>query len=109
MNYSRQQPADEDLMVSKRLLEDLSGEPWASAALNEMFVIHGRRPFRPRVDNLHAALWSERGARQKFARAISVLHAMGYLRWLPGDRYQIVTENLLTRAEYRDRQSRGAR
>jgi hypothetical protein len=91
-----------DLMISQAMLDDLRGETWASAALVDLFVMHGRRPFRPRLEDLAAAtMWRGRGARQRFARAIAVLHAKGHIRWLPDGRYKIVTRDLLTVAEYR--------
>jgi hypothetical protein len=96
-------PANHDLMLSLRLLEDLQGEPWASAAIRDLFVFHGRNRFHPRIEDLSAMIWTGRGARQNFARAIAVLHARGYLRWYPDGRYSVVTHDLLTSAEYRSR------
>jgi len=93
--------ADNDLMVSRALLDGLRGEAWASDALIDLFTMHGRRPFRPRLEDLAGTMWRARGARQRFARAIALLHVRGYLRWLPGGRYKIITGDLLTVAEYR--------
>ena len=88
MNPQSDNAADgHDLMLSQQLLEDLRGETYASAALQELFIVHGRRPFTPDPKDLGSLIWSGRGARQHFARAISVLHVKGYIRWLPGGRY----------------------
>lgn len=103
MNDQPGEIAAGDLMMSHALLDRLRTEPWASAALQDLFIVHGRRPFRPRLDDLGGIMWSDRGARQKFAHAIAVLHVKGYLRWLPDGRYKIITGDLLTVAEYRSR------
>lgn len=96
-------PGDRDLMLSLQLFKDLRGEAWASTALQDMFVKHGRGKFRPHIADLNSMIWTGRGARQNFARAIAVLHAKGYLRWYPDGRYSIVTDTLLTGEEYRAR------
>jgi hypothetical protein len=51
-------PANHDLMLSLRLLEDLQGEPWASAAIRDLFVFHGRNRFHPRIEDLSAMIWT---------------------------------------------------
>jgi hypothetical protein len=92
----------EGIALSRDLLLDLYGEIWARVAIEELFVLHGRRPFRPRLEDLGGAIWGERGARQQFARAISLLHVKGYIRWLPDGRYRIVSRRLLTAAEFEE-------
>lgn len=96
------EPDGGGVLLSRRLLEDLLQETYAAAALQELFTLHGRRPFHPKIAELGAALWRERGARQHFARAIAVLHARGYIRWMRGGRYRIVTRDMLTAEEFRN-------
>ena len=84
--------------MSFRLMEDLRGD--ASIVLMDLFHIHGRRVFRATIDDLSdLPRWSERGARQRFALAISTLHVKGYIQWLPGDKYRIVSRDILTDLE----------
>ena len=90
----------ESIALSRDLLLDLHGEIWARVAIEELFVLHGRRPFRPRLEDLGSAIWRERGGQQQFARAISLLHIKGYLRWLPDGRYRIVCRWLLTATKF---------
>jgi hypothetical protein len=87
---------------SLRLMEDLQGSD-ASIALMDLFHVHGRRAFRVSLDDIsHLSDWSGRGARQRLALAISTLHAKGYIRWLPGDKYRIVSRDILTDIEYEE-------
>ncbi len=53
---------DRDLMLSQRLLEGLLGETYAAVALQELFIVHGRRPFNPNLEDLGSMIWSSRGA-----------------------------------------------
>jgi hypothetical protein len=88
------------IAISRRMLEDIGGTA-ASAALVDLFHIHGRRAFTATIDDLsHLRSWAGRGARQRFALAISTLHAKGYIQWLPGDRYRIVSRDILTDFEH---------
>jgi hypothetical protein len=67
----------------------------------DLFHIHGRRAFRPTIDDLSdLPRWSERGARQKFALTVSTLHVKGYIQWLPGNRYRIVSRDIMTDVEH---------
>jgi hypothetical protein len=88
----------DDLMISHDLVDTLRGN---TADLVDLFHVYGRRTFRPDLAEFgHMARWRSRGARQRFAYAIALLHVRGYLRWLPGGRYRIVTSEILTRAEH---------
>lgn len=93
-------PKDSDIMVSRAALVAFKTEPAAAVALQDLFALHGRRTFFPRIEELRGAMWRERGARQEFARAIAVLHVNGFIRRLPGGHYKIITKLLQTVAEY---------
>lgn len=95
-------PTGDAVMLSRDLLANLRGESWASIVLLDLFVLHGRRPFRPRFEDLRPGVRQGRGARQKFALSIAVLHVKRHIRWLPGDRYRIVSREVLTADEHRD-------
>jgi hypothetical protein len=76
-------------------------------ALEDLFFIHGRRAFTPALEDLSdLTCWTGRGARQRFALAISTLHVKGYIRWLPDGRYRIVSRDILTDAEYGEEANR---
>jgi len=92
---------DDGVMLSESILNDLGREPLAVAALVGLVGLHQRRRFVPKVEDFPGSqCWRGRGSRQKFARAIALLHVEGYLRWFPNGRYQI-TDRILTVAEYR--------
>jgi hypothetical protein len=93
------EPAAGDLMISRQLLENLRGEAYA---LVDLFTVYGRRRFRPELGGLaHLGTWQGRGARQRLARTIAMLHGAGYLRQLADGRYRVVSRALMTGAEYR--------
>jgi hypothetical protein len=90
------------IAMSHRVLDDLLGTG-AASLLSDLFHIHGRRTFRPSIDDVsYLSCWTERGSRQRFALAISTLHVKGYIRWLPGDRYRIVSRDIMTDIEYEE-------
>jgi hypothetical protein len=94
----RPDPRGDDLMISHDLIDHLRGD---AHLLVDFFHIYGRRSFYPDLrDFSHIRRWSGRGARQRFAYAVALLHVRGYLRWLPGGRYRIVSNEILTGAEH---------
>jgi hypothetical protein len=85
----RHDPRGDDLMISHDLLDNLKGD---AVSLVDFFHIYGRRAFRPDIrDFSDIKHWCDRGARQRFAYAVALLHVRGYLRWFPGNRYRIVS------------------
>jgi hypothetical protein len=98
-----QMPRKNDLMISGGLYDDLRPELLAYAAITDLFLVHGRRPFLPRPDDLGMACWEGRSGQRAFARAITVLHAKGHLKQLSGGRYKVVSGYILTVAEFRKR------
>jgi hypothetical protein len=98
---SDQMVPDDTVMRSRKLIDDLVRECCALCALDQLFAAHGRRPFKPSPDDLASATFRQRGGRQHLAHAISLLHVRGYLRWLPGGRYRIISREILTAAELR--------
>jgi hypothetical protein len=94
-------PQSDDLMIAREVLADLTRSD-ASIALVDLFAVHGRSKFAPTTQGLPPR-WHGRGARQRFALAISVLHAVGHLRWFPDGRYRIVSDAVMTGAEFEQR------
>ena len=94
-------PQSDDLFVAHEALTDLARSD-ASVALVDLFMVHGRSMFKPTADRLPPR-WHGRGARQRLALAVSVLHAAGHLRWFPDGRYSIVSDAVMTGAEFEQR------
>jgi len=103
MNDAPDEANPDDLMFSAAAIKGLHSE--ACALLLDLFVLHGRRPFTPRLEDFAGyRRWQGRGIQQKFARAVATLHVKGHLRWLPGGQYRIISKDILTVAEYRVQQ-----
>jgi hypothetical protein len=92
------EPEDEDVMVSQTILQSRDG-----STLLDLFVVYGRRQFRPDHNALAASYprWLTRGSRQRLARDIETLIAKRYLETLADGRCKITTKLLMTGREYR--------